>query len=440
MTNPIPTDWKQTKLGKIPLEWWNGKIQDLVNEQIIEKPIDGNHGNVHPKSSDFVESGIPFVMANDIINESLCLAKTSKIKKEQADNLQKGFSYAGDVLFTHKGSVGSTAIVPELETDYIMLTPQVTYYRVRDQKKLDPIFLRKLFQSTRFQSLLVNLSGGGTRAYIGITAQRELPFYYSPLLEQHRIVAVLETWDKFIKKLTKTIELQKNIKKGLMKELLTGEKRLQGFSGEWHTVKLGDIGTVRTSSVDKKSVEGERKVSLLNYMDVYRRDHIFQTDDYQTVTAKDSQILSSKLNQGDVLFTPSSETPIDIGHSAVVMEDLEDIVFSYHLMRFRPKEETLSHHFSAYCFKTLDFYRELWKKAQGATRFTLSKDALEQSKITIPKSKEEQTAIARLLTTADDKITALEKKKKIIEDQRKYLLNNLITGQIRTPENLTMSK
>ena len=53
------------------------------------------------------------------------------------------------------------------------------------------------------------------------------------------------------------------------------------------------------------------------------------------------------------------------------------------------------------------------------------------------KSKEEQEAIAQILTTADDEITELEKKLQIIEDQKKYLLNNLITGTIRTPETLS---
>ncbi len=59
-------------------------------------------------------------------------------------------------------------------------------------------------------------------------------------------------------------------------------------------------------------------------------------------------------------------------------------------------------------------------------------------KITIPNSKEEQIAIAKILTTADDEITALKKKRDILGEQKKYLLNNLIAGKIRTPKNLTI--
>lgn len=413
MRNPIPTDWKQTKLGKIPLEWWNGKIQDLVDEKIIEKPIDGNHGNIHPKSSDFVESGIPFVMANDIINEHLCLEKTSKIKKEQANNLQKGFSYAGDVLFTHKGSVGNTAIVPELETDYIMLTPQVTYYRVKDQKKLDPIFLRKLFQSTRFQSLLESLSGGGTRAYIGITAQRELPFYCPKIPEQHRIVAVLETWDKSLEKLTRKIELKKNVKKGLMQELLSGKRRLKGFSGEWQTVKLGEVCRVKkgTSFTKKELIEGNIPVIAGGQ----------QPACYHNQSNREGRTITISASGAYAGYVDYYGIPIFASDCSTIQEKTADVNFIYAVLK--SKQNWIYHAL----------------QTGGAQPHVYPKD-LEKLKLAIPKSKEEQTAIAQILMTADNEIAALEKKKQILKDQKKYLLNNLITGQIRTPENLTMNK
>ena len=102
--------FQKKKLGWIPEDWRYCLIQDLVDEGIIEKPMDGNHGNIHPTSSDFVPSGIPFIMANCIKDEVLVLDECNFISKEQADSLQKGFSKNGDVLLTHKGTVGTTAI------------------------------------------------------------------------------------------------------------------------------------------------------------------------------------------------------------------------------------------------------------------------------------------------------------------------------------------
>jgi len=60
--------WKQTEFGLVPDYWSEMTVNDLVESDIIEKPMDGNHGNLHPKGSDFKENGIPFIMASDIKN------------------------------------------------------------------------------------------------------------------------------------------------------------------------------------------------------------------------------------------------------------------------------------------------------------------------------------------------------------------------------------
>ena len=106
-----------------------------MRDCILEKPLDGNHGNIHPKSSDFVSYGIPFVMANNIKNGHVDLSNCSFLRKEQADSLQKGFSLSGDVLLTHKATIGNTAVVGDIPCEYIMLTPQVTYYRIADRTR-----------------------------------------------------------------------------------------------------------------------------------------------------------------------------------------------------------------------------------------------------------------------------------------------------------------
>ena len=73
-------------------------------------------------------------------------------------------------------------------------------------------------------------------------------------------------------------------------------------------------------------------------MNVYKHENISNasTKDLMTVSANETQLNSSNLRKGDILFTPSSETPDDIGHSVVIFEDLRDTLYSYHLMRFRP--------------------------------------------------------------------------------------------------------
>ena len=121
-----------TEVSNTPDDWDCFTVEELINFGIIEKPLDGNHGNIHPTSGDFVDYGIPFVMANDVHGGKVDLINCSFIRKKQADSLQKGFSYTGDILLTHKATIGNTAVVGEIDSPYIMLTPQVTYYRVAE--------------------------------------------------------------------------------------------------------------------------------------------------------------------------------------------------------------------------------------------------------------------------------------------------------------------
>lgn len=201
-------------------EWRKCSLQDLIDEDVLLPPKDGNHGNIHPKASDYVQAGIPFIMASNIQNGKIDLISCSKISKEQADSLQKGFTKSGDVLLTHKGTVGETALVENIKYPYLMLTPQVTYYRIKNKDKLLNQFLLHLFASEQFQHKLSKASGGGTRAYIGITEQRKLGITTPvELSEQRKIADCLSSLDKMITTQSQKIESLKFHKKGLMQQL-----------------------------------------------------------------------------------------------------------------------------------------------------------------------------------------------------------------------------
>jgi type I restriction enzyme S subunit len=190
----------ETEIGLIPKNWKIKTVKQLIDESILEKPIDGNHGNIHPKGSDFVPSGIPFIMASDLKNGKVDIHNCSFIRKSQADNLQKGFSKEGDVLLSHKATIGRTAIVSNLNTDYIMLTPQITYYRVKNPKKLNNLFLKYYFDFKNFKQLFISWaeSGGSTRAYLGIIGQQKLPIIIPPITEQSKILGIIYSLDKKI--------------------------------------------------------------------------------------------------------------------------------------------------------------------------------------------------------------------------------------------------
>ncbi|WP_223855116.1 restriction endonuclease subunit S [Ralstonia solanacearum] len=164
----------QSLLDRMWSKFPRQKIASLIQARLIEPPQDGNHGEKHPKASDYVPEGVPFVMASDLKAGTVDFAHCSKIPEALARTLRIGFARPGDILLSHKGTVGEVARLGDLKTDFVMLTPQVTYYRVVDQSKLSPDWLYFAFQTPGFKRLLEQYGKQSTRAYVGITTQREL--------------------------------------------------------------------------------------------------------------------------------------------------------------------------------------------------------------------------------------------------------------------------
>ncbi|MDP2638616.1 MAG: N-6 DNA methylase [Candidatus Azambacteria bacterium] len=201
----IVKNWK-SKIDINP-EWKKVKIGELVKNKIIDKPLDGNHGEIHPKASDYVQEGIPFIMANDLLDGIVDIKNCKKITEKQAKGLRKGFAENDDVLLTHKGTIGRTAILNS-EYNYVVLTPQVTYYRVLDKGKLLNRFLKVYFDSDIFQDRLQQLASiGATRAYIGITDQLNLEVVVPPLEIQEQIVQKIEAERALVESAKKLIDI-----------------------------------------------------------------------------------------------------------------------------------------------------------------------------------------------------------------------------------------
>ena len=203
---------------ELPRCWEVKTVEQLIEEGIIAKPLDGNHGGIHPKSSDYVSEGIPFIMASDLDAGRVDLSGCKFITEKQAKTLRKGFANAGDVLISHKATIGRTAIVQDNDYPYIMLTPQVTYYRVIDNLKLSNVYLKAYFDSPFFQSLMALWAGSGsTRAYLGITGQLKLPVIIPPIDDQDFIANHVFTLNEKIELNIQTNKTLEQIAQALFK-------------------------------------------------------------------------------------------------------------------------------------------------------------------------------------------------------------------------------
>ena len=200
----------------------------------------------------------------------------------------------------------------------------------------------------------------------------------------------------------------------------------------WKKEKLKPLGWFRSAGVNKKIDNNQKKVSLINYMDVYRNHQITSNINFQKATAKDAEIKNANVTFGDVLFTPSSEKPTDIGHASVVIEELNDTVYSYHLIRFRFYNPRLFNpFFLSYLLNTYQTEKHFVKRATGTTRYTLSLSDFKSLEIEYPESLKEQTAIATILSKIDAAIEATQKSIKATEKLKKALMQNLLNGKLK---------
>ncbi|WP_314453546.1 restriction endonuclease subunit S [uncultured Microbacterium sp.] len=143
------------------------------------------------------------------------------------------------------------------------------------------------------------------------------------------------------------------------------------------------------STVDKKQYEGDTRVRLCNYTDVYYNDVITAEMDFMEATATVDQIERFAVSAGDVVITKDSETSDDIGRPAFVPEDLSGVVYGYHLAVYRPFDKRYGR-FLKYAFDSTSTRAEFARRTPGVTRVGLSQDTLRNLRIPAPSADEAQ--------------------------------------------------
>lgn len=258
----------------------------------------------------------------------------------------------------------------------------------------------------------------------------ECPLLFPSFPEQNRIVSVLQTWDKTIAKLTQKIELKKQIKKGLMQDLLTGKKRLGSFKEKWRTVKLGEIAIFKKGKgLPKSEIDSDGKYEAIHYGELFTKyaEHI---ENIISRTNSNKGMFFSKNN--DILMPTSDVTPRGLSTASCIEKD--GVILGGDILVIR-SSDSLNGLF--FCYIVNLNKKDVIKLVSGSTVFHLYGSDMAKFELNLPPLKE-QELIVKILVTADKEISKLEKKLHIIKDQKKYLLNNLITGTIRTPEVLSI--
>ncbi len=198
---------------------------------------------------------------------------------------------------------------------------------------------------------------------------------------------------------------------------------------EWPVFPIGEILDFKNGLNKGKEFFGFG-TPIVNYTDVYHNSGIKAEDVKGKVSLSKEEIRRFEVRKNDVFFTRTSETPEEVGLSAVLLEDIQDCVFSGFVLRGRPKNDRLVGEYCKYCFSTKHVREEIIKNCTYTTRALTNGKVLSAIEIPVP-LKEEQAEIAVVLSTfeqyIDDLAELIEKKKGI----RDGALEDLISGKTR---------
>ena len=394
-------------------EWEQRKLGELVKEGILEAPLDGNHGEKHPTSDEYVESGIPFLMASDIHNGEVNIYSCKYITKERAERLDKGFARNGDVLLTHKATIGETAILSNLMTEYAMLTPQVTYYRIKNEERLNREYLYSFFNSLDFQTELKTKAAQSTRPYIGITAQQNLKIILpTEIDEQRKIGLYFGNLDRLITLHQRKCDEVKSLKKYMLQKMFpqneqkVPEIRFEGFTEAWEQRKLIEV----CDYVDyrgKTPTKTENGIFLVTAKNVKDGFIDYETSkEYISENAYEEVMRRGKPEIGDVLIT--TEAPC--GNVAQVNK--ADIALAQRIIKYRGHIGVVDNTYLKYYLLSPEFQKILNAKSSGGTVQGIKGSILHQQKIIYP-SYEEQKKIGQHMDSLDHLITLHQRQHKL---------------------------
>ena len=250
--------------------------------------------------------------------------------------------------------------------------------------------------------------------------------------EQQRIASCLSSLDEVIEAHSKKLELLKDHKKGLMQNLFPqdGEKvpklRFKEFenSGEWEEKKISDLGETISGLTGKSKDDFGAGKPFVTYKQVFDNSEI-NFEQCERVQISDDENQTS-LQQGDILFTTSSETPNEVGFASVLIDfPKEKTYLNSFCFALRPFNiEKTQPQFSRYLFHSPIYRRSVTAIAQGSTRYNISKGAFVEIQVPIPAPTEQQK-IASCLSSLDEVIEAQAEKIEQLKLHKKGLMQGL---------------
>lgn len=247
-----------------------------------------------------------------------------------------------------------------------------------------------------------------------------------PLEEQEAIAEALSDADALIEGLERLIAKKRLIKQGAMQELLTGKRRLPGFSGEWEVRKLGERGQFFKGSGVRKDDANSGLLPCVRYGELYTL-HDDVVRNFASFISVEVAKTARPIMAGDILFAGSGETKEEIGKCAVVVYD-GDMYAGGDIIAFRPTNDDPV--FLSYVLNSSTVQKQKARKGQGDAVVHISATALGDLDLRLP-GRDEQSKISAVLEDMDAEIQAFNIRLDKARQVKEGMMQNLLTGRIR---------
>lgn len=281
------------------------------------------------------------------------------------------------------------------------------------------------FLSNEYEQIR-EMAHGGNQKNLNGELIKQIPIKLPSLPEQCKIAEILSTWDEAIDLTQQLIAAKQRRKKALMQQLLTGKVRFPGFEEEWEVIKLGALGKFLKGSGITKSELVENGLPCIRYGEIYTVHHDF-IKEFHSFISDDSAKNSKPVYNGDLLFAGSGETLDEIGKCVAYIGEDEayaggDVII-LRLSQGDPK-------FLGYLMNHTEVRRQIYARGQGQSVVHIYSSHLKEITIKLP-SLSEQRRIAAGLQACDEEIDLLQQKLAALQIQKKGLMQQLLTGQVR---------
>ncbi|MEU1316317.1 restriction endonuclease subunit S [Streptomyces tibetensis] len=332
---------------------------------------------------------------------------------------------AGDVLVCEGGEIGRASVWrAELSEAYFLNT----LHRLRSRRAYNPDVLAAFLERWATTGELLALVGKSSLAHLTKENLLRVPLPVPSPEEQQRIATALRSVDHLIASLGRLIAKKRDIKQGLMQEILTGRTRLRGFSDPWKELLVSDLLEFK-NGLNKASQFFGHGTPIVNFMDVMRAPVITAERVKGLVSLSREEIVRFAARRGDMFFTRTSESVEEIGTAGVLVDDIPNAVFSGFILRGRPIAP-VNTTFLAYQFQLPSVRKQVIATASYTTRALTNGGSLGRVRVLVP-SADEQTAVVAILADADAELAALERRLESARAIKTGMMQELLTGRSR---------